>query len=234
MTKGMKIACGGVTDTTERLNFQMRNDPHGQASTQPEPPTTRAALFFGCVFKPDLMLSLESPGGLPEQGMQMLHRGVDVVATHEPAGTGYAKLVEWSRERRAHLLVARMRPGHASDTVFELIYNQLSIITVIRDLALYVRHGTNWYLCPMRNDPLHFCLDRVGIEPEVSVPCPVSTSASPVSGTRQLCSVAPWESENGQAQAKARSVGLDHLHRTLDGAGGRVRGFKKRLFRTPE
>lgn len=148
----------------------MRNDPYGQASTKPELPTTRAALFFGCIFQPELMLSLSSPGGLPEQGMHMLHRGVDVVATHEPAGSGYAKLVEWSRERGAHLLVARMRPGHAADTVFELIYNQRSITTVIRDLALYVRGGTDWYLCPTRNDLLHFCLGQVGIEPRVSDP----------------------------------------------------------------
>lgn len=148
----------------------MRNDPHAQAPTKTEPPTTRAALFFGCIFRPELMLSLESPGGLPEQGMHMLHRGVDVVATHQPVCTGYAKLVEWSRGRNAHLLVARMRPGHAEDTVFELIYNQQSIITVICDLALYVRGGTDWYLCPTRNDLLHFCLGQVGIEPQVSDP----------------------------------------------------------------
>lgn len=148
----------------------MRNDPHGQASNKPESPTTRAALFFGCIFDPELMLSLSSPGGLPEEGMHMMHRGVDVVATHQPVGTGHGKLVEWSRKRGAHLLVARMRRDHAEDTVFELIYNQHSIMTVVGDLVLYVRGGTDWYLCPMRNDPLYFCLGQVGIEPQVSDP----------------------------------------------------------------
>lgn len=148
----------------------MFDDPHSPTQTIPEPPTTKAALFFGCILKPKMMQSLTSPGGLPEDGMHMVDRGVDVVATYAPAGSGKAGLVKWSRERGTHLLVARMRPGFAEDTAFELVYNQQRITTLIGDLALYTNGGTEWFLCPTRCDVLHFNVGEMGIEPQVSTP----------------------------------------------------------------
>lgn len=150
----------------------MQNDPHGPAPTLPEPPTTKAALFAGCIFNPKLMLELERPGGLPENGMHMAGRGVDVVATYEPVGSGMTGLEAWSSKQGTHVLVARMRRGYAEDTVFELIYNQRrgSIITRIADLALFRDANGGWFLCPTRGDVLFFNLSEMGIEPQVSTP----------------------------------------------------------------
>lgn len=148
----------------------MLDDPHNPTRTIPEPPTTKLPLFFGSIFKPKMMLSIASPGGLPEDGFHMEGVGVDVVATYEPLGSATAGLKKWSRERGTHLLVAKMRPGFAEDTAFELVYSQRQITTMIGDLALYTRGGTDWYLCPMRNDVLYFCLGKAGIEPQVSTP----------------------------------------------------------------
>lgn len=150
----------------------MQNDPHRPAPMLPEPSTTKAALFFGCIFNPKLMLELERPGGLPENGMHMEGRGVDVVATFEPVGSSMTGLEAWSSKQGTHVLVARMRPGYAEDTVFELIYNQRrgAIITRMADLALFRDANGRWLLCPTRGDVLFFNLGETGIEPQVSTP----------------------------------------------------------------
>lgn len=155
----------------------MINYPHDDASTLSEPPTTKAALLFGCIFKPKLMLELTSPANLPEVGMHMENVGVDVVATYQPANTGREQLVSYARERGMHLLVARMRPRHARDTVFDLVFSEGRFNTLIEDLVLYTEGGSRWFLCPTRGDTLHFYLSRTGIEPQVSTPW----------GTRQEC-----------------------------------------------
>lgn len=165
----------------------MLNDPHSPTRTIPEPTTTKAALFFGCIIKPKMMLSLTSPGGLPEDGMHMVDRGVDVVATYKPVGSDKEGLVKWSRERGTHLLVARMRPGLAEDAAFELVYSQRGITTMIGDLALYTNGGTEWFLCPTRGDVLYFSVGEGGIEPQVSTPW--STRHQRVTGFRDAASL---------------------------------------------
>lgn len=162
-------------------------NPYSPSRTIPEPPTTKVALLFGSIIKPKMMLSLTNPGGLPEEGMHMEGAGVDVVATHEPVGSDTAALKKWSRERGTHLLVARMRPGFAGDTAFELVYNQRGIITMIGDLALYTSGGTEWFLCPTRGDVLHFNIGEMGIEPQVSTPW--STRHERIAGFRDAASL---------------------------------------------
>lgn len=148
----------------------MITSQHGQAPTLPEPPTTKAALFFGCIFKPKLMVGLSCPAGLPEDGMHMEGCHVDVVATYQPVGTGREQMMSHARKRGMHLLVAHMRPGHARDTAFELIFCERRVATLIEDLVLYTEGGSRWFLCPTRGDMLYFSLFRGGIEPQVSTP----------------------------------------------------------------
>lgn len=157
-------------------------NPNGSARTLPEPPTTKAALLFESIIKPKMMLSLTNPAGLQSEGFHMQGRGVDVVATYMPSGIDKAELVKWSEQRRTHLLVARLRPGLAEDTVFELVYNQQGIITMIGDLALYTNGGTEWFLCPTRCDVLYFNVGEMGIEPQASRPW--STRQQRIAGFR--------------------------------------------------
>lgn len=162
-------------------------NPHGPARTLPEPPTTKAALLFGSIFKPEVMLSLANPAGLPNEGFHKPGRGVDVVATYMPIGIDKAGLVKWSEQRRSHLLVARLRPGLAEDAAFELVFNDRGIMTMIGDLALYTSGGTEWFLCPTRGDILHFLVGQMGIEPQVSTPW--RTRHERIAGFRDAASI---------------------------------------------
>lgn len=163
----------------------MINNSHGQA--MPEPSTTKAALFFGAVFHPRLMRELISPAGLPENGMHMEGCRIDVVATYQRVGGSKEALVAHARERGMHLLVARMRPGHADDTVFELVYSQRGFTTLIEDLVLYTSGGTEYFLCPTRGDILYFQLINGGIEPQVSTPW--STRQERIAGFRDAAAL---------------------------------------------
>lgn len=148
----------------------MSEDTHTPVKTMPEPLATKAALFLASIVKPDLATELVHPGGLPEVGMHLQGRGVDVVATYTPPRMGQAGLVQWARARDLHLLVARMRPMVAEDAVFELVYSQQGITTMINDLVLYTNGRGAWHLCPTRGDVLYFEVGPVGIEPRVSTP----------------------------------------------------------------
>lgn len=165
-----EIACGEVTNINREtelpddyLPIRRRSDPARVSDYQ-------SRHFFGCIFKPKLMVELTSPANLPENGMHMEKVGVDVVATGRPAGTGREQLVSYARERGMHLLVARMRPRHARDTVFELVFSEGRFNTLIEDLVLYTQGCSRWFLCPARGDMLYFNLSRTGIEPQASPP----------------------------------------------------------------